>query len=321
VCTPIRLGSRWWLAVLSCAWLIGACSSPPAPTPITDSPKITCPPSRTVEAPAPAIVTYVSPTVAGGLAPITIACTPPSGSTFSLGVTNVTCTALDAQRRSDSCALTVTVTPPPRISATRFVAFGDSITEGKFGPADYTGDPQFPDAYARVLYQLLRDRYTAQDIFMFDRGFGGEQVVPNGTLRLPGVLTTDSPQVLLLLEGVNDLISGRPIAAVVEGLRTMIREAKGRGIVVFIGTLLPERPGGLRAGHPELIVPANDEIRRLAVAEGATLVDLYQAFGGTPDPLIDADGLHPNAMGYQKMGETFFAAIRSTLEPGTITSR
>ncbi len=267
-------------------------------------------------------MTYASPTVVGGLAPITIVCSPSSGSTFSAGVTSVTCTVNDAQRRSDSCGLTVTVTPPvPRISATRFVAFGDSVTEGKFGPADYTGDPQFPAAYARVLYQLLRDRYTTQDIYMFDRGFGGEQVVPAGTLRLPGVLTADAPQVLLLLEGVNDLINGRPIATLIEGLRTMIREAKGRGIVVFIGTLLPERPGGLRAGHPELIVPANDEIRRLAVAEGATLVDLYQAFGGTPDPLIDADGLHPTAMGYQKMGETFFTAIRATLELPTTTSR
>ena len=318
----MKIGSRWWLAVLSSAWLMGACSSSPAPTPITDSPKITCPPARTVEAPAPAIVTYVSPTVAGGLAPITIVCSPASGSTFSLGATSVTCTALDAQRRSDSCGLTITVTPPvPRIRATRFVAFGDSITEGKFGPADYTGDDRFPDAYARVLYQLLRDRYTAQDIYMFDRGFGGEEVVPAGTLRLPGRLTADSPDVLLLLEGVNDLINGRPIAALIEGLRTMIREAKGRGIVVFIGTLLPQRPGGLRAGHPELIVPANLAIRQLAFAEGATLVDLYQAFGGTPDPLIDADGLHPNAMGYQKMGETFFTAIRSTLELSTTTSR
>lgn len=300
---------------------MGACSSAPAPTPITDSPKITCPPSQTVAAPPPAVVTYASPAVVGGLAPITIVCSPSSGSSFSLGVTTVTCTALDAQRRSDSCGLTVTVTPPvPRISTTRFVAFGDSITEGKFGPADYTGDPQFPDAYARVLYQLLRDRYTAQDIYMFDRGFGGEQVVTAGMSRLPGVLTADTPQVLLLLEGVNDLINGRPIAAVIDGLRTMVREAKGRGIVVFIGTLLPERPGGLRAGHPELIVPANDEIRRLAIAEGVTLVDLYQAFGGTPDPLIDADGLHPNAMGYQKMGETFFTTIRSKLELVTTTS-
>jgi lysophospholipase L1-like esterase len=300
---------------------MGACSSPPAPTPVTDAPKIACPPAQSVVAPPPAIVTYASPTVVGGLAPITIACSPLSGSAFSPGVTAVTCTAIDAQRRSDSCSITITVTPPvPHISATRFVAFGDSITEGKFGPADYTGDPQFPDAYARVLYQLLRDRYTAQEIYMFDRGFGGEQVVPAGTLRLPGVLTADSPQVLLLLEGVNDLINGHPIETVIEGLRTMIQEAKRRGIVVFIGTLLPERPGGLRAGHPELIVPANGEIRKLAVAEGATLVDLYQAFGGTPDPLIDADGLHPNAMGYQKMGETFFTAIRSTLELATTTS-
>jgi lysophospholipase L1-like esterase len=277
-----------------------------------------CPPSQSAEVMAvPAMVTYPPPTVVGGAAPVTIDCSPTSGSSFPAGSTNVSCIAVDVQRRSDSCALTVTVTerlPVVRLTAARFVAFGDSVTEGKLGPAEYTGDPRFPDAYALVLYNLLTERYTAQTIDMFDRGFGGERVVPDGVARLPGVLSADAPQVLLLLEGVNDLISGGSIASVVDGLRRMIREARSRGIVVFLGTLLPERPGGLRAGHPELIAPANDEIRRLADAEGATLVDLYQAFGGSPDPLIDADGLHPTAAGYKRMGETFFSAIRSRLE-------
>jgi lysophospholipase L1-like esterase len=188
----------------------------------------------------------------------------------------------------------------------------------------YTGDPRFPDAYALVLYNLLTERYTTQTIDMYDRGFGGEAVVPAGVARLPGVLSGDAPQVLLLLEGVNDLINGGSIASLVDGLRMMIREAMNLrpGIVVFLGTLLPERPGGLRAGHPELIVPANEEIRKLAIAEGAILVDLYEAFGGSPDPLlIDADGLHPTPTGYKRMGETFFSAIKSRLEFTAALSR
>jgi lysophospholipase L1-like esterase len=202
------------------------------------------------------------------------------------------------------------------------VAFGDSITEGKLGPAGYTGDPQFPNSYALALYNLMIARYTTQTIDMFDRGFGGERVVPDGVARLPVVLSGDAPQVLLLLEGVNDLINGGSIASLVDGLRTMIRAARNRvpPIVVFLGTLLPERPGGLRAGHPELIAPANDAIRQLANAEGAILVDLYAAFGGSPDPLlIDADGLHPTAAGYKKMGETFFSAIRGLEVPAALS--
>lgn len=310
-----RPRAQHYLAVLSCVLLATSCGSPSRPTPSTDPPRITCPDSQSAQVTtAPAIVTYPAPMVTGGSAPVTIVCSPRSGSSFLAGSTDVSCKAIDAQQRTASCGLTVTVTLVPRLSATRFVAFGDSVTEGKLGPAGYTGDPRFPDAYALVLYNLLTERYTMQTIDMYDRGFGGERVVPDGVARLPGVLSGDAPQVLLLLEGVNDLINGGSIASLVDGLKTMIRDARNRGIVVFLGTLLPERPGGLRSGHPELIVPANDEIRRLAAAEDATLVDLYQAFGGSPDPLIDADGLHPTAAGYKKMGETFLIAIRLRLD-------
>jgi lysophospholipase L1-like esterase len=212
------------------------------------------------------------------------------------------------------------VLPVPRIAATRYVAFGDSITEGKPGPAGYHADPRFPfpNAYAKVLYDRLTERYTAQTIEMYDEGIGGNQVhggpPPDGVTRLPGVLTADTPQVLLLQEGVNDLITGDSIANVIGGLRTMVRTAQSRGILVFLATLLPQRPGGSRTGHIELIVPANDAIKALAASEGAILVDVYQAFGGSPDPWIDADGLHPTVEGYRKMAETFFAEIQRRLE-------
>ncbi len=54
-------------------------------------------------------------------------------------------------------------------------------------------------------------------------------------------------------------------------------------------------------------------MRALAVSEGVPLVDVYGAFGNDLT-LIGADGLHPNAQGYAKIADTFFAAIRQTLE-------
>ena len=72
--------------------------------------------------------------------------------------------------------------------------------------------------------------------------------------------------------------------------------------------------GGARAFAPRAIVPINDLIRGMAAAEGAVLVDLYPAFEGHVDTLLGADGLHPNEAGYQKMAETFFAAVRGRLE-------
>jgi lysophospholipase L1-like esterase len=63
-----------------------------------------------------------------------------------------------------------------------------------------------------------------------------------------------------------------------------------------------------------LLSDANAGIRQVALSEHATLVDLYAGLGGSPDPYIDSDGLHPTEMGYQKIAQIFFDAIRANLE-------
>ncbi len=113
------------------------------------------------------------------------------------------------------------------------------------------------------------------------------------------------PEVLLLQEGINTLNERHKagIPLVVEGLRTMIQEARSRSITVFAATLLPERPGGCRAydyaEDYDDIIEANVQIRRMIGTEGAILVDLYEAFNGRTAMLIGEDGLHPSAAGYR----------------------
>jgi lysophospholipase L1-like esterase len=265
-------------------------------------------------------VTYPHATVAGGTAPIAMQCVPASAGDFPIGSTVVTCTATDAQSRTDSCTFSVTVNPPPRIDATRYVAYGDSISDGALGFApSAVGDPGPEVGYAFKLRSLLIERFTAQEFSVTDEGIGGE-FVAQGLARLPGALTRDQPEALLLLEGVNDLNNGRDAAIprVVSGLRSMVRLARGRGVVVFLATLPPERPGGFRAGAPGSIILVNDQIRPMALAEGAILVDLFHEFEGRLETHIGPDGLHPNDAGYQLMAETFFAAIRARFETAPI---
>ena len=94
------------------------------------------------------------------------------------------------------------------------------------------------------------------------------------------------------MEGANDLnqFGASGIAAAVSALRDMIRIGRRTSMQVFIGTLLPERVNSPKASHPELVVPTNDEIRSMAAAEGAVLVDLYAAFAGVPDPALISSG-------------------------------
>ncbi len=198
----------------------------------------------------------------------------------------------------------------PSLSVTRFLAFGDSITEGKLA----TGEPpQTP--YPTGLRNLLAARYAAQEFTVVNAGLGAE-TTGGGVGRLAGVLSANNTQVLLLVEGVNDLApaDSSVIPGLISNLRTMIQTARGRGVIVMLGTLLPEVFGAQRAGAAPLIVPTNDQIRSLAASQGVTLVDLYQAFHGSEATLIGGDGLHPTEAGYQTIAQTFFEAIRNRLE-------
>lgn len=283
------------------------------PTPPVDpaAPAIACPEPQTVQSLGGAIaVDYPSPVASDGKEPLSVACAPASGSAFDVGASTVSCTVTDAIQRTASCTFSVTVVPPvPRLSVTRFLAFGDSITEGKVADGSISSSP-----YPLALEGALRGRYTGQTVTVVNSGVGGEKAV-DGLARLPRVLAAEAPDVVLLLEGVNDLGTGASstVQPMIDALRLMIRQARGRGAQVLLATLLPERAGpgtpSARNGALPLLNQANDQIRRVAVLEGATLVDLFQALGGTPDPWIGSDNLHPNDTGYQKIADAWFDAI------------
>jgi len=292
--------------VLSTVTLAACGGSPTSPTPPVKpvAPTLTCPADMQVTSPDGHTATVeFSPTVADGTPPVTITCTPASGTTFVLGPTPVSCTATDAEQRTSTCAFSVVVEPPPHISVTRFMAFGDSITEG---------DPSVGPAYPTLLGTELSNRYTAQQIVVFNEGHGGEMTT-DGEDRIKKRVAIDNPQVVLILEGVNDINfygeSGE--STVIFNLQRMVRSTEDAGATPFLATLLPQRPGGQRAYAPDLIAPTNEKIRAI---QGAVLVDLYAAFGGEAGTLIGPDGLHPSASGYQKIAETFLDAIRMRFE-------
>src|SRR5947207_1152516 len=114
--------------------MLAACGGPstptqvqPPPPPPPDPPKITCPSAFTAQSVdgTGATVTFTAPVVTNGSAPVTTACTPSAGSSFSVGQKTVTCTATDALQRAASCSFIVTVLEPPKLTTTSFLAFGD----------------------------------------------------------------------------------------------------------------------------------------------------------------------------------------------------
>lgn len=325
------------------------CSSPTAPTrpptttPPTPSPDprpltITCPAAQTLASPTgnPVAVSYPTPTTtggavgAGGVSLVTVACTPSSASLFPVGTTAVRCTATAAAAaETASCTFSVTVTAPiPRLSRTRFLAFGDSMTAGEVSPAMLTrlgnDTPNYrliviPSAsYPTQLLSRLRARYTAQTaaLEVINAGRPGEWA-EDGAARLPGVLSMARPEAVLLLEGLNELsalgISG--VQRAIFAIDTMAKEVRNRGARLFLATLPPTRTTGPRAVPASLILSLNAQIRATARGEGAVLVDLHQALSPDVTRYIGPDGAHPTEAGYQRIADTFMLAFRASLEP------
>jgi hypothetical protein len=79
----------------------------------TQAPSITCPANQTRALAKPTdttvIVTYPSPVFSDNCPGTSVACLPPSGSAFPVGVTTVSCTATDAANNKTSCSFLVTV--------------------------------------------------------------------------------------------------------------------------------------------------------------------------------------------------------------------
>jgi acyl-CoA thioesterase-1 len=304
------------MSVVFVAVGVSACGGHRGPTaPVPTTLALSCPPriDATANDGVGAGVTF-DPAVAGGTPPISIECSPAAGQ-FPVGETRVTCHASDAASQTATCDFPVVVVVPPRITFTRFDAFGDSITEGVVSPTPTLLERlAMPDAYPGKLETMLSMRYTGQTIAVINQGRGGETLA-NGRKRLPGVLDADRPQVLLLLEGINN-IRGVSTAQLAADLDTMVVSARRRGVQVIMATLLPISSSRERRmpGTMADIQALNGQIVRIASKYRlGPVVDLFSAFSSS-STLIGADGLHPTAEGYTRIAEIFFDAVRSRYE-------
>ena len=283
-------------------------------------------------------VTFADPVVSNGKTPLTTACTPPSGSSFPLGTTVVSCKTTDSLQRSASCAFNVQVTAPPVISLQHFVAFGDSITWGQDGQDDPNATPLTFRPLVRVLFpypmrllQYLDARYTTQtaQINVTNEGCQGElasasvgspcEGAPNSQSRLGRILDTGNYDAVLIMEGSNDVnlipsdagAEGRALL----GLQTMIDYAKGVSHVrPYLATIPPMNPvGGVpsRTSGASFVSDFNVRVAGLASSEGITLVDVNANISLS---MLAPDGLHLRQAGYDKIAQVFLDSLEATAE-------
>jgi lysophospholipase L1-like esterase len=220
-----------------------------------------------------------------------------------------------ASQETPSVPATLIPTPPQALGATRFMAFGDSITAGALSAFDggfILGD--VANAYPTLLQSMLNQYNAPQRFTVVNEGVPGE-TARVGVDRLPGELNTHQPQVVLLLEGINDLNFDVPVTQVANNVQYLVQTARLFNCTVLVATMpqtyysVDPISGRVRYNSTEKIVPFNDEVRRLVSGlQNVHIVDIYSAFGSDRS-LMGGDGLHPSVAGYQRMAQVFHQRI------------
>jgi lysophospholipase L1-like esterase len=218
-------------------------------------------------------------------------------------------------RRLAAALLLLGLLPSPAAAQTapkKFLAFGDSITEG------VGDDPaRAQKGYPPRLETRLQTAGVAATLV--NAGKGGEKT-PEGLTRIDGVLAQGAPgDVLILMEGTNDVTQRDdiPLETTVFNLDRMAERAETLGLTVIHATVIPRPPNAKIDADNVLTDQLNGRIRHIAGVRQRRLADPNEVFRGTAglfgtyystDP-EDRVG-HPNAAGYDLLTGVFFNLIQ-----------
>jgi len=162
------------------------------------------------------------------------------------------------------------------------LAFGDSLTVGV--------GANRADSYPSVLQQLSGHRVV-------NGGISGETTA-EGVKRLPKVLADTEPELLLLLEGGNDILRNRDLNQTKQHLATMIEYAQNQGVQVVL-IAVPEK--NLFSDQAPLYRELAEQYKLLLLDEMVS--DLLRT------PSYKSDTIHLNARGYRAMAEEIYAEL------------
>lgn len=188
---------------------------------------------------------------------------------------------------------------PTTARAQRYLAFGDSITNG-------TGetDPN-ENGYPSRLQKLLRQSGQAEAVVV-PFGVGGETTA-EGLSRINSVLNTGG-DFIFIMEGTNDILRNISVRTTTSNLEKMVDRSLSAGVSPIWASVIPLRPNALTEDDAALAV----EIRQRSLARSLTMVDNYAVYdyaGAWPELYnrnLNPDPVgHPNGQGYALMASTF----------------
>jgi lysophospholipase L1-like esterase len=201
----------------------------------------------------------------------------------------------------------------PGWAQTAYIAFGDSITEGNVGDDPARTELGYPPRLEALLVA------ASVDAVVENAGVGGE-TTGEGLTRINSVLNelALSGDVLILMEGTNDISRSVSVETIRANLNEMARRATDRGLSVIHATTIPRLPNAKFDAQNVTNTRLNQNVRDMAGRNSRKVADLFEILGTTADLFTrfyyqgtDDPVGHPNAAGYDLLAQAFFDVIRN----------
>jgi acyl-CoA thioesterase I len=166
------------------------------------------------------------------------------------------------------------------------ICFGDSLT---FGTGAAKG-MDYPSQLSRMISRPV-----------LNKGFPGD-TTDRALARLEQEVLSQSPRIVLITLGGNDLKNGVPKDTAFRNLKKITESIQAKGALVVIGGIdLPIGGRGFDEGY-----------KRLCNETGAILIpNIFEGIMGNMSFM--SDSIHPNDAGYTRMAEKFYGALKPHL--------
>lgn len=183
------------------------------------------------------------------------------------------------------------------LQAANLLVLGDSLSSGYGIKAD--------SGWVNLLDQRLKAEGYGYRII--NASVSGETTA-GGRVRLPALLKTHQPAIVILELGANDGLRGLPILALHSNLNAMIVTAQAANAkVLLVGMQIPPNYG------EQYTQQFSDSFNDLAKAHQIKLVPFFLAKVALDAGLLQADNLHPNERAQPLLLSTIWSQLKPLL--------
>ncbi|MDH3403957.1 MAG: SGNH/GDSL hydrolase family protein [Acidobacteriota bacterium] len=220
-----------------------------------------------------------------------------------------------------AAALALATATGARAQMFRYMCFGDSITEG-----NTTFDPTGLGGYPGRLPALIDCDLPACKVV--NKGKGGEET-PEGVTRIEAILNTANWDVVLLMEGTNDVFNNTSNNTIEANLGIMDDKARDHGVDTLHASIIhldPDSTAGNDPGKVAAVANLRTRVMNLAAARNRWFADpwtplcpnqaCFEAHYHDPPGAVG----HPDPSGFDILAGVFEDAIESSPVPGYVTA-